>query len=81
MPIDFLTLHEIVKAARANLNQGVWDYLVGGAESETSLKRNRLAYDRLALATARSWKYRPAVLDGALVKYRLIVQFQAQLRH
>ena len=39
------------------------------------------AYDRLALATARSWKYRPAVLDGALVKYRLIVQFQPQLRH
>jgi hypothetical protein len=32
------------------------------------------AYDRLALATAKSWRYRPAVLDGASVKYRTIVQ-------
>ena len=49
MPTDLMTLHEIVKAARANLSHGVWDYLVGGAESETSLKRNRLAYDCRAL--------------------------------
>ena len=49
MSTDFMTLHEIVKAARANLSHGVWDYLIGGAESETSLKRNRLAFDRLAL--------------------------------
>ena len=49
MATDFMTLHEIVKAARANLSHGVWDYLIGGAESETSLKRNRLAFDRRAL--------------------------------
>lgn len=49
MSTDFMTLHEIVKAARANLSHGVWDYLIGGAESETSLKRNRLAFDRRAL--------------------------------
>ena len=38
---DFLTLHEIVKAARVNLSQNHWDYLIGAAETETS--RNRTA--------------------------------------
>ncbi|OGL12557.1 MAG: alpha-hydroxy-acid oxidizing enzyme [Candidatus Rokubacteria bacterium RIFCSPLOWO2_02_FULL_73_56] len=50
----FQTLHEIVRAARANLAPGAWDYLVGGAETETTLKRNRLALDSLA--------FRPRVL-------------------
>ena len=50
----FQTLHEIVKAARANLAPGPWDYLVGGAETETTLRRNRLAIDSLA--------FRPRVL-------------------
>jgi glycolate oxidase len=50
----FQTLHEIVKAARANLAPGPWDYLVGGAESETTLRRNRQALDALA--------FRPRVL-------------------
>jgi periplasmic protein TonB len=38
------------------------------------------AYDRLALATARSWRYRPATLDGAAVKYRTIVQLPLKSR-
>jgi TonB family protein len=38
------------------------------------------AYDRLALATARSWRYRPAMLDGASVKFRLVVEFPAPSR-
>jgi glycolate oxidase len=50
----FQTLHEIVKAARANLSQGPWDYLVGGAETETTLRRNRQALDSIA--------FRPRVL-------------------
>jgi len=50
----YQTLHEIVRAARANLAPGPWDYLVGGAETETTLKRNRLALDSLA--------FRPRVL-------------------
>src|SRR5713101_6294194 len=50
----FQTLHEIVKAARTNLAQGPWDYLMGGAESETTLRRNRQALDSLA--------FRPRVL-------------------
>ncbi|HVR30971.1 MAG TPA: alpha-hydroxy acid oxidase [Thermoanaerobaculia bacterium] len=43
------TLQEIVRAARANLDQNVWDYLVGGADTETTLRRNRQAIDSLAL--------------------------------
>jgi len=45
---QFRTLHEIAKTARANLSRNTWDYLVGGADTETSLKRNRLALDSLA---------------------------------
>ena len=45
----FRTLHEIVKAARLNLNQTDWDYLIGGTETETTLKRNRHAIDGRAL--------------------------------
>jgi glycolate oxidase len=50
----FQTLHEIVRAARMNLAPGPWDYLVGGTETETTLRRNRLAIDSLA--------FRPRVL-------------------
>jgi glycolate oxidase len=50
----FQTLHEIAKAARANLAAGPWDYLVGGTETETSVKRNRQAIEAVA--------FRPRVL-------------------
>ena len=46
---DFQTLHEIVKAARANTTDAPWDYLTGGAETEATQLRNRLAIDSLAL--------------------------------
>jgi isopentenyl diphosphate isomerase/L-lactate dehydrogenase-like FMN-dependent dehydrogenase len=46
---DFQTLHEIVARARQNLNQNDWDYIVGGTETETTLRRNRLALDEIAL--------------------------------
>lgn len=48
------TLHEIVRAARRNLAPGPWDYLVGGTETETTVRRNRHALDSLA--------FRPRVL-------------------
>lgn len=51
---EFMNLHEIVRAARVHLDQFAWDYLVGGVETETTLKRNRLAIDSLA--------FRPRVL-------------------
>jgi isopentenyl diphosphate isomerase/L-lactate dehydrogenase-like FMN-dependent dehydrogenase len=50
----YQTLHELVRAARGNLAPGPWDYLVGGAETETTLRRNRLALDTIA--------FRPRVL-------------------
>ncbi len=49
MAREFYTLQEIVAAARTNLDRNVWDYLVGAAETETSMKRNRAAFERLAL--------------------------------
>ena len=36
LPTDFLNLQEIIARARQNLNQNDWDYIVGGAESETT---------------------------------------------
>src|SRR5262249_32864744 len=54
MEEKFQTLHEIVKGARQNRPPGPWDYMVGGAESETTLKRNRHALDSIA--------FRPRVL-------------------
>jgi glycolate oxidase len=50
----FQTLHEIVKAAKHNLAPGPWDYLMGGTETETTLRRNRQALDSIA--------FRPRVL-------------------
>ena len=50
----FQNLHELVAAARAKLNRNVWDYLIGGAETETTVRRNRLALDSLA--------FRPRIL-------------------
>ena len=46
---DYLTLHEFVDAARDRLDDNGWDYLVGGTETETTLKRNRAALDSVAL--------------------------------
>lgn len=51
----FQTLHEIARRGRRNLSRNHWDYLVGGADSETSLRRNRQALDGLA--------YRPRILS------------------
>jgi glycolate oxidase len=51
---DFVTNEEIIQEARRRVPQGVWDYLVGGSESETTLRRNRRAFDSVA--------FRPRVL-------------------
>ena len=51
---EFLTLQEIVAAARARLAPGPWSYLIGGAETETTVRRNRQALDSIA--------FRPRVL-------------------
>lgn len=54
MTMEFVSNEEIVQEARKKLMQGAWDYLVGASESETSMRRNRLAFDRVA--------FRPRVL-------------------
>ncbi|MEO0729719.1 MAG: alpha-hydroxy acid oxidase [Pseudomonadota bacterium] len=46
---EFMTLHEFIKAAKMNLSPHIWDYLIGGTESETTLARNRAALDQIAL--------------------------------
>jgi len=48
-PLAASTIGEIIDAARANLDDDVWDYIAGGSESETTVRRNRLAIDSLAL--------------------------------
>src|SRR5260370_5816149 len=45
---EFATLHEIVKAAKIRLSPNIWDYLIGGTETETTLRRNRMALDAIA---------------------------------
>ena len=51
---EFLTLQEIYQAAKRNLPPGPWSYLIGGAETETTVLRNRRALDEIA--------FRPRVL-------------------
>ena len=51
----FQLLHEIVAAARNALNQNMWDYIIGGTATETTVRRNRLALDRIG--------FRPRVLN------------------
>ena len=54
MAVDYVTNQEIIMAARQNLPQNVWHYLTGGAESETTMRRNRrTGQPRLSTAGAR----------------------------
>jgi isopentenyl diphosphate isomerase/L-lactate dehydrogenase-like FMN-dependent dehydrogenase len=69
---DFQTLHEIVAKGRVNLNQNDWDYIVGGADTETTLRRNRLALDQLA--------FRPRVLRDVSNIDASVSQFGRRLR-
>jgi len=50
----FSSLTEMVHLARERLPQNSWDYLMGAADTETTLKRNRLSIDAL--------QFRPRVL-------------------
>jgi isopentenyl diphosphate isomerase/L-lactate dehydrogenase-like FMN-dependent dehydrogenase len=69
---EFQTLHEIVSKARQNLDQNNWDYIVGGTESETTLRRNRLALDSLA--------FRPRVLRDVSRIDAAVERFGRRLR-
>jgi isopentenyl diphosphate isomerase/L-lactate dehydrogenase-like FMN-dependent dehydrogenase len=71
-PGDLLNLHEIVVKARQNLNQNDWDYIAGGTESETTLRRNRMALDSIA--------FRPRVLRDVSKVDCSVQQFGRKLR-
>ena len=71
-PHQFEALHEIIKKARQNLDQYAWDFIVGGAETETTLKRNRLALDCLA--------FRPRVLRDVSKVDASVERFGRRLR-
>jgi isopentenyl diphosphate isomerase/L-lactate dehydrogenase-like FMN-dependent dehydrogenase len=68
----FMNLHEIVAEARKNLDQNNWDYIVGGTETETTLRRNRLALDSIA--------FRPRVLRDVGKIDPSVTQFGRKLR-
>ncbi len=61
-----------MKKARQNLDQNDWDYIVGGTESETTLRRNRMALDSLA--------FRPRVLRDVSRIDAAVERFGRRLR-
>src|SRR4030088_144596 len=69
---EFQNLHEFVRKARANLNQNTWDYIVGAAETETTMRRNRMALDEIA--------FRPRVLRNVAKVDASVETFGRKLR-
>ncbi len=69
---EYQNLHEFVRKARANLNQNAWDYIVGAAETETTLRRNRMALDEIA--------FRPRVLRNVVKVDPSVEVFGRKLR-
>ena len=51
---EILTTTELVALAKKRLPEAAWDFIVGGAETETTIIRNRHALDSIA--------FRPRVL-------------------
>ncbi|HEV2153757.1 alpha-hydroxy acid oxidase [Bradyrhizobium sp.] len=68
----FQNLHEFIRKARANLNQNAWDYIVGAAETETTMRRNRMALDEIA--------FRPRVLRDVRTVDGSVEQFGRKMR-
>jgi glycolate oxidase len=68
----FQNLHEFIRKARANLNQNAWDYIVGAAETETTMRRNRMALDEIA--------FRPRVLRDVRQVDGSVEQFGRRMR-
>ena len=51
----FLTLQELAAEAQRKLDRNTWDYLIGGSDTESALKRNRYGLD--------SWAFKPRILN------------------
>jgi hypothetical protein len=45
----------------------------GAVETTTMMVPVNAVYDRLAVTTAKRWRYRPATLDGVPVKFRKVI--------
>src|SRR4029078_5664272 len=69
---EFQNLHEFIRKARARLNQNAWDYIVGASETETTLRRNRMALDEIA--------FRPCVLRNVAQVDPSVEAFGRKLR-
>jgi glycolate oxidase len=69
---EFQNLHEFVRKARARLNQNAWDYIVGAAETETTMRRNRMSLDEIA--------FRPRVLRDVAKVDPSVAQFGRKMR-
>jgi isopentenyl diphosphate isomerase/L-lactate dehydrogenase-like FMN-dependent dehydrogenase len=69
---EFQNLHEFIRKARANLNQNAWDYIVGAAETETTMRRNRMALDEIA--------FRPRVLRNVAKVDASVERFGRRMR-
>ena len=59
---EFRSLTEMVQLARKRLDRGDWDYLVGAADTEASLRRNRAAVE--------SWVFAADLNDVTEVKIK-----------
>ena len=68
---EFRSLHDFVKVARDRLEPGEWDYLVGGAETESSLRRNRQGLDSLAFVPRALNDVSAIESEGSLLGHRL----------
>jgi isopentenyl diphosphate isomerase/L-lactate dehydrogenase-like FMN-dependent dehydrogenase len=69
---EFQNLHEFIRKARANLNQNAWDYIAGAAETETTMRRNRMALDEIA--------FRPRVLRNVAKVDASVERFGRKMR-
>jgi len=69
---EFQNLHEFVRKARARLNQNAWDYIIGAAETETTMRRNRMSLDEIA--------FRPRVLRDVAKVDASVQRFGRKMR-
>ena len=53
--MPFNTLTDMVQMAKNNIDANSWDYLMGGADTESALNRNRHGLD--------SWVFLPRILN------------------
>ena len=68
---EFVSPQHVAVAARRNLTKNVWDYLMGGAESETTLRRNRMGFDSVAFRPSILHDVREVDCSGSFLGHKL----------